>query len=164
VAISGSDDALHQRSGRALDDLGVDGAQPPVRAPGHDEQRPDRTAVVHQRAGQGAAPCPARAHEALDLGRTRGLQHLLEQQAALGQRLAGRQPGLGDRDRVLRVAAVAQEERGVLDLQHVGDPAQLDGGEVREARPGTQVPVHVALRRASARPADVTQEVMPPRP
>jgi hypothetical protein len=157
-------EALHEGSGRSLDDLGIDRAQAPARAPCHDEQGPDGAAVVHEGAGQGAAARPARALEALDLGCARRLQHLLEQQTALWQRLAAGEPGLRHRDGALGIVAVAQEERGVIDLEDVGDPTQLDGGEVREARAGADVPIRVALRRVSARPADVIREVMPPRP
>ena len=82
-------------------------------------------------AAQPGAPGPARA-----AGR------------ALGQRLARGQPGLGHRDRWSGSSAVAQEERGVVDLEHVGDSAQLDRREVLEARSGAESP---ASRRAPAR-------------
>ena len=156
-AVNRGGEAFHERPGRPVDDLGVDGPQSPVGSPGDDEQGTDGTAVMDERAREGAATGSAGSLEALDLRGAARLQDLLEQQATLGQRLARGQPGLGHRDRVVGVIRVAQEERGVVDLEHVGDSAQLDGGEVLEARSGAEAPLHVALRRASARPADVTQ-------
>jgi hypothetical protein len=76
------------------------------------------------------------------------LQHVGEEHAVLGERLADRQP----------VSATTAAHRGhpdragtgsVIDLQHVGDATQVDGGEVRQLAPTTaQVTRHSTRIRA----------------
>ena len=77
----------------------------------------------------------------------------------LGQRLADGQARLGHDGRALRVVRVAQEERGVIDLQHVRDAAQVDGGEVGQARARAS-PAQVT-RRSGAHPRALSIDVHP---
>ena len=95
-----------------LDDLGIDGAQPPARAPRHDEHRADGLVAMDERSGECGGAGLVGARVALEFRGAAGVQHPREQDAVLRERLPYGQAHLGHHGGGPWVVRIAQVERG----------------------------------------------------